>query len=44
VSRNEHRPVAPAAVVDGVERHFDHGTVQALRGVSFQADAGSAWR
>jgi ABC-type lipoprotein export system ATPase subunit len=31
---------SPLLVVDGVERHFDHGAVQALRGVSFQADAG----
>jgi ABC-type lipoprotein export system ATPase subunit len=31
----------PLLRVEAVERHFDHGAVQALRGISFQADAGS---
>lgn len=32
---------APLLQVDAVERRFDHGSVQALRGVSFKAAAGS---
>ena len=34
------RSASPLLQVEAIERHFDQGSVQALRGVSFQADAG----